>query len=49
MMGESGYKELAKLSDARMDAIVATRKAQKRRELPLFVIHPATKAAQEQR
>jgi hypothetical protein len=49
MMGETGYKELAKLSDARMDAITATRKAQKRRELPLFVIHPATKAAHEQR
>ena len=49
MMGEAGYKELAKISDARMDAIAATRKAQKRRELPLFVIHPATKAAQEQR
>ncbi len=49
MMGEAVYKELAKISDARMDAIAATRKAQKRRELPLFVIHPATKAAQEQR
>ena len=49
MMGESVYKELAKLSEARMDAIIATKKAQKRRELPLFVIHPATKAAQEQR
>ena len=49
MMGEAGYKELTKLADARMDAIVATRKAQKRRELPLFVIHPATKAAQNQR
>jgi hypothetical protein len=49
MMGPKGYAELVKLSDARMDAIIATKKAQKRRELPLFVIHPATKAAQEQR
>jgi hypothetical protein len=31
-----------------MAAIAATRKEQKRRELPLFVIHPATKAAQDQ-
>jgi hypothetical protein len=49
MMGEAGYLELEKLCDSRMAAILATRKAQKRRELPLFVIHPATKAVQEGR
>ena len=48
MMGKSGYSELEKLCDSRMAAIAATRKEQKRRELPLFVIHPATKAAQDQ-
>jgi hypothetical protein len=32
-----------------MSAIALTRKEQKKRELPLFVIHPATKAAQNQR
>jgi hypothetical protein len=49
MMGASGYGELEKLCDSRMAAIAATRKEQKRRELPLFVIHPATKVAQNQR
>ncbi|CAB5022865.1 unannotated protein [freshwater metagenome] len=49
MMGKSAYSELEKLCDARMAAIAATKKAQKKRELPLFVIHPATKAVQEQR
>lgn len=49
LMGEAGYLELEKLCDSRMAAILATRKAQKRRELPLFVIHPATKAVQEGR
>ena len=49
MMGRKGYAELVKLCDSRMAAISATRKAQKKRELPLFVIHPATKAAQEGR
>jgi len=49
MMGPKGYAELVKLCDSRMAAISATRKAQKKRELPLFVIHPATKAAQEGR
>jgi len=49
MMGEAGYLELEKLCDSRMAAILATRKAQKPRELPLFVIHPATKAVQEGR
>jgi hypothetical protein len=49
MMGKKGYLELEKLCDSRMAAIDATKKAQKRRELPLFVIHPATKAVQEQR
>ena len=49
MMGPKGYAELVELCDSRMAAISATRKAQKKRELPLFVIHPATKAAQEGR
>ena len=49
MMGDAGYSELEKLCDSRMAEILATRKAQKRRELPLFVIHPATKAVQEGR
>lgn len=48
MMGKAGYLELEKLCDSRMAAIAATKKAQKRRELPLFVIHPATRAVQEQ-
>ncbi len=47
LMGKKGYAQLVKLCDSRMAAIAATRKAQKRHELPLFVIHPATKAAQE--
>lgn len=49
MMGKAGYLELEKLCDSRMAAIAASKKAQKRRELPLFVIHPATRAVQEQR
>ena len=49
MMGTAGYLELEKLCDSRMAAIAATKKAQKRHELPLFVIHPATRAVQEQR
>jgi hypothetical protein len=49
MMGKAGYLELEKICDSRMAAIAATKKAQKRRELPLFVIHPATRAVQEQR
>lgn len=49
MMGKKGYEELEKLCDSRMAAIAATRKIQKRRELPLFIIHPATKAVQEGR
>jgi hypothetical protein len=49
MMGKAGYLELEILCDSRMAAIAATKKAQKRRELPLFVIHPATRAVQEQR
>ena len=49
MMGKAGYLELEKLCYSRMAAIAATKKAQKRRELPLFVIHPATRAVQEQR
>ncbi len=49
MMGKAGYLELEKLCDSRMAAIAATKKTQKRRELPLFVIHPATRAVQEQR
>jgi hypothetical protein len=49
LMGQSGYNELEKLCDNRMAAIAATKKTQKKRELPLFVIHPATKAVQERR
>jgi hypothetical protein len=49
MMGKAGYLELEKLCDSRMAAIAASKKAQRRRELPLFVIHPATRAVQEQR
>ena len=49
MMGTEGYAELAKHCDARMQAIALTAKQQKKRELPLFVIHPASKAAQKQR
>jgi hypothetical protein len=49
MMGNAGYLELEKLCDSRMAAIAASKKAQRRRELPLFVIHPATRAVQEQR
>ena len=49
MMGRKGYAELVKLCVIRIAAISATRKAQKKRELPLFVIHPATKAVQEGR
>ena len=47
LMGKLGYEELEKLCDGRMAAISATKKAQKKRELPLFLIHPATKAVQE--
>jgi hypothetical protein len=49
MMGEQAYAELANHCDARMQAIALTAKQQKKRELPLFVIHPASKAAQKQR
>jgi hypothetical protein len=49
MMGEAGYAELARHCDGRMSAIALTRKEQKKRELPLFVIHPASKAVQNQR
>ena len=49
MMGEAAYAELAKHCDARMQAIALTAKQQKKRELPLFVIHPASKAVQKQR
>jgi hypothetical protein len=49
MMGEQAYAELANHCDARMQAIALTAKQQKKRELPLFIIHPASKAAQKQR
>jgi hypothetical protein len=47
LMGEEAYAELVKHCDARVEAIALTAKANKKRELPLFVIHPATVAAQK--
>jgi hypothetical protein len=42
LMGEAAYSVLKFHCDNRMEAILAARKEQKKRELPLFVIHPAT-------
>jgi hypothetical protein len=44
-MGEPAYLVLKMHCDNRIEAIAAARKEQKKRELPLFVIHPATLAA----
>jgi hypothetical protein len=44
-MGEPAYSVLKLHCDNRIEAIAAARKEQKKRELPLFVIHPATLAA----
>ena len=46
LMGEQGYDELKKFCDARMEAIATLAKQNKKRELPLFIIHPATLGAQ---
>lgn len=45
LMGEPAYAVLKMHCDNRIEAIAAARKEQKKRELPLFVIHPATIAA----
>ena len=45
LMGEAAYSVLKLHCDNRIEAIAAARKEQKKRELPLFVIHPATIAA----
>jgi len=47
-MGPEAYAELVKHCDARVEAIAATAKKQRKRELPLFQIHPATVAARGQ-
>ena len=47
LMGAEGYAELKKFCDARMEAIAQLAKANKKRELPLFIIHPATVGAQK--
>ena len=47
LMGAEGYAELKKFCDARMEAIAATAKESKKRELPLSIIHPATIGAQK--
>ena len=44
-MSEAAYAELAKFCDARMAAIAAERAALQKRQLPLYVIHPATLGA----
>ena len=48
LMGPEAYAELVKHCDARVEAIAATTKKQRKRELPLFQIHPATVAARGQ-
>jgi hypothetical protein len=48
LMGPEAYAELVKHCDARVQAIAATAKKQRKRELPLFQIHPATVAARGQ-
>ncbi len=45
LMGEPAYNVLKLHCDNRIEAIAAARKEQKKRELPLFIIHPATLAA----
>ena len=44
-MGQPAYDVLKEHCDNRIEAIATTRKEQKKRELPLFIIHPATVAA----
>ena len=43
LLGPSGYKELARHCDVRMEA----RKSRRRKSLPLFVVHPATAGARK--
>jgi hypothetical protein len=45
LMSEAAYAELAKFCDARMAAIAEERAATQKRQLPLYVIHPATLGA----
>jgi hypothetical protein len=47
LMGELAYAELVAHCDARMEAIALLAKEQKKRSLPLFIIHPATAANQK--
>ena len=47
LMGQPAYDELKKFCDARMEAIAELAKDKKKRELPLFIIHPATLGAQK--
>jgi protein-tyrosine phosphatase len=44
-MGEPAYAVLKLHCDNRIEAIAVARKEMKKRELPLFIIHPATLAA----
>ena len=46
LMGKGAYAELALHCDNRMKAISELAQERKKRELPLFIIHPATIAAQ---
>ena len=48
LMGEAAYDVLKMHCDNRMEAISAAQKEQKKRSLPLFIIHPATLEAQRQ-
>ena len=45
LMGKAAYDVLKEHCDNRIEAIAIARKEQKKRELPLFIIHPATVAA----
>ena len=47
LMGEAAYQELKKFCDARMDAIALLAQEDKKRSLPLFIIHPATLGAEK--
>jgi len=42
LMGEKAYALLTQYCDARMEAIAVAAQAQKKRQLPLFIIHPAS-------
>jgi hypothetical protein len=47
LMGLAGYAELERYCDARVEAIRLTQAENAKRNLPLFVIHPATLANQK--